>query len=99
MWLCRCRQTGSITITRSARPPSGRIEAKLLAARQTDERDKDVTFKNCAPFIKWIRRISNAEIDNTKDIDMVMQMYTVYIIIQKHLKVCSSTIKMIQIIV
>ena len=45
------------------------------AARQADERDKDVTFKNCAPFIKCISRINNTEIDNAKDIDIVMPMY------------------------
>ena len=45
------------------------------AARQADERDKDVTFKNCALFIKCISRINNTEIDNAKDIDIVMPMY------------------------
>ena len=29
------------------------------AARQADERDKGVTFKNCAPFTKCINRINN----------------------------------------
>ena len=33
------------------------------AARRADERDKGVTFKNCAPFT------------NAKDIDIVMSMY------------------------
>ena len=40
------------------------------AARQADKRDKGVTFKNCAPFIKCISRINNTEIDNAKDIDI-----------------------------
>ena len=38
------------------------------AARQAYERDKGVTFKNCAPFTKCISRINN-------DIDIVMPMY------------------------
>ena len=42
------------------------------AARQANERDKGVTFKNCTPFIKCINRINNTEIDNPKDIDIVM---------------------------
>ena len=42
------------------------------AARQADERDKGVIFKNCAPFIKCINRINSTEIDNAKDIDIVM---------------------------
>ena len=44
------------------------------AARQADERDKGVIFKNCAPFVKCISRINNTEIDNAKDIDIVMPM-------------------------
>ena len=44
-------------------------------ARQADERDKSVTFKNFAPFTKCINRINNTEIDNAKDIDIVMPMY------------------------
>ena len=45
------------------------------AASQADERDKDVTFKNCAPFTKCISRTNNTDIDNAKDIDIVMPMY------------------------
>ena len=45
------------------------------AARRQNERDKGVTFKNCAPFVKRISRINNTEIDNSKDIDIVMPMY------------------------
>ena len=33
------------------------------AARQADERDKGVTFKNCAPFTKCVNRINNTDID------------------------------------
>ena len=45
------------------------------AARQADERDKGVVFKNCAPFINCISEINNMQIDNAKDIDIVMPMY------------------------
>ena len=44
-------------------------------ARRTDERNKGVTFKNCAPFTKCISRINNKDIDNAHDIDIVMPMY------------------------
>ena len=47
------------------------------ATRQVDERDKGVIFKNFAPFIKCISRINSTEIDNAKDIDIVMSMYDV----------------------
>ena len=45
------------------------------AARQADERDKGVIFKNCAPFTKCISRINGIDIDNAQDIDIVMSMY------------------------
>ena len=45
------------------------------AAIQADERDKGVTFKNCAPFINCISEINNTQIDNAKDIDIAMPIY------------------------
>ena len=46
------------------------------AAGQADERDKGVAFKNCAPFINCISEINNMQIDNAKDTDIVMPMYS-----------------------
>ena len=46
------------------------------ATKQADERDKGVTFKNCAPFTKCISRINNTDIDTAQDIDIVMSMYS-----------------------
>ena len=46
------------------------------AAERADERDKGVTFKNCAPFTKCISRINNIDIDNAHNIDIVMPMYS-----------------------
>ena len=45
------------------------------AARRADERDKGVAFKNCVSFINCISEINNTQIDNAKDIDIVMPMY------------------------
>ena len=45
------------------------------AARQADERDKGVTFENCASFINCISEINNTQVDNAKDSDIVMPMY------------------------
>ena len=50
-------------------------EGDNVAARQADERDKGVAFKNCAPFINCISEINNTQVDNAKDIDIVMPMY------------------------
>ena len=46
-----------------------------VAARQADERDKGVAFKNCAPFTACKRNINNVEVDNCQDIDIIMPMY------------------------
>ena len=50
-------------------------EGDDAAARQADERDKGVTFKNCAPFTKCISRINNTDIDTAQDVDIVMSLY------------------------
>ena len=50
-------------------------EGDDAVARQADERDKGVIFKNCAPLIECISRINNTDIDNAEDIDIVMPMY------------------------
>ena len=57
---------GTITITG---------EGADAAARQADERDKGEVFKNCAPFTNCISEINNTQVDNAKDIDIVMPMY------------------------
>ena len=45
------------------------------AARHADERNKGVAFKNCAPFTNCISEINNTQIDNAKDIGIVIPMY------------------------
>ena len=45
------------------------------AARRADERDKVVAFKNCTPFTNCISEINNTQVDNAKDIGIVMPMY------------------------
>ena len=55
---------GTITINNTA--------AAGAAANNTN---KKVIFKNCAPFTNCISEINNTQIDNAKDIDIVMLMY------------------------
>ena len=45
------------------------------AAKRADVREKRVRFKNCRPFADCISQINNNQIDNAKDIDVVMPMY------------------------
>ena len=58
---------GKITITRAGAD---------AAAKQADERDKVVAFKNCALVNNCISEINNTQLDNAKDIDIVMPMYS-----------------------
>ena len=55
---------GTITINNTA--------AQGAAANNSN---KKVIFKNCAPFTNCISEINNTQIDNAKDIDIVMPMY------------------------
>ena len=79
---------GTITIT---------SERDNDTAKQLDERNKGVIFKNCPPFTKCISRVNSTDIDS-HDIDIVMPIYNllnIVIIIQKHLEVYGSIIRMI----
>ena len=68
-----------ITITGDAGPEpdagNPRNDAQSLEARQNDERNKGMVFKNCAAFTSCISEKSNAQIYNAKDIDIVMPIY------------------------
>ena len=72
------------------------------AARQADERDKGIAFKNCDPFTYCISEINNIQVDNAKDIDIVMPMYNLIeraIIMQKHLDLCGNITEMYQVMI
>ena len=68
-----CDYADSYTLVKGTITITG--EGDNAAAERGDERDKGVTFKNCAPFTKCISRINNTDIDNAHDIDIVMPMY------------------------
>ena len=57
---------GKIAITRAGAD---------AVARQADERDKGVAFKNCAPSTSCKSDINNIETGYCQDIDIVMSMY------------------------
>ena len=44
-------------------------------AAAPNKRNKEVVFKNCAPFTDCASEINNTRLDNAKDIDVVMNMY------------------------
>ena len=53
---------------------SGTITVAVLAAGGGKNKIQ-VVFKNCAPFTNCISEINNKQIDNAKDIDVVIPMY------------------------
>ena len=55
----------------------GTITVNNTAAADADANNtnKKVIFKNCAPFTNYISEINNTQVDNAKDLDIVMPMY------------------------
>ena len=54
--------------------------------RQNDEKNKGVTFKNCAPFTDCISETNNTQRDNAKDLDAVIPMYNLIEFSDNYLK-------------
>ena len=81
----------------------GNISVNNTAAAGADANNtnKKVIFKNCAPFTDCISKINNTQVDNAKDIDIVMPMYNlvehinilIAIIVQKHLEAYGNIVK------
>ena len=57
--------SGTITITGGENNDAG---------RRLGERNKEVIFKNCAPFTDCMSEINNTEVNNAKYVDVVMPM-------------------------
>ena len=51
------------------------VNNTVAAGVAVNNTNKKVIFKNCAPFTNCISKINNTQIDNAKDIDIVMPMY------------------------
>ena len=51
------------------------INNTAAAGAAANNINKKVIFKNCGPFTNCISEINNTQIDNAKDIDIVMPMY------------------------
>ena len=60
------------------------------ASRRADERNKGVIFKNCSPFINCKSEIDNSEIDNAKDIDIVIPTYNLIEYSDNYLNISGS---------
>ena len=51
------------------------ITVPITAAAADPSNRKNIIIKNCAPFTNCISEINNSQIDNAKDIDIVMSIY------------------------
>ena len=51
------------------------VSNTAAAGAAENNTNKKVKFKNCAPFTNCISEINNTQIDNAKNIDIVMAMY------------------------
>ena len=48
---------------------------KTETAIAQNNRNKKLIFRNCAPFIDCVSEINKTQVDNAKDIDVVISMY------------------------
>ena len=51
------------------------VQGTISVAGAGDARAAVMAFKNCAPFTSCISVINNTQIDNAKDLDVIMPMY------------------------
>ena len=51
------------------------VNSTAAADATANNTNKKVIFKNCAPFTNCISEINNTQVDNAKDIDIVMPMH------------------------
>ena len=70
----------------------GNISVNNTAGTGADANNTNtkVIFKNCAPFNDCISKINNTQIDNAKDIDIVMPMYSLTEYSDNHSKTSGS---------
>ena len=70
----------------------GTITVNKTTAAYADENNtnKRVRFKNCAPITNCISEINNTQVDNAKDIDIVMPIYNLIEYTDNYLKTSGS---------
>ena len=56
-------------------PVKGTIDILAATTNENDRAEKDVAFKNNAPFRSCISKINSTFIDNAEDLDIVMSIY------------------------
>ena len=49
-----------------------------IATREREKRNKGVILKSCIPFLDFMSKINNNQVDNTKDLDAIQKHQEVY---------------------
>ena len=70
-----CDYSGTYILVSSTITVKGGPDNATDTNKRTDERKKEVIFKNCAPFIECTSEKNNTQIDYSKKLDTVMPMY------------------------
>ena len=68
----------------------------LEGDNDANKRNKNIAFKNNAPFINCISKINGVKIDNAEDLDVVMQMYNLLEDIKNYRKNNSQLVESLQ---
>ena len=55
-----------------------KVDVTLEGGNNANKRNKNLEFKNNAPFINCISKINGIKIDNVEDLDVVMPMYNLH---------------------
>ena len=66
------------------------INPAARAGNIANSEGKKVVFKTCAPFTDCINEINNTQVDNAKDIDVVIPMYNLIEYSDNYLKTSRS---------
>ena len=86
------------TMLKSSLLVKGNITLNDTSADDADgnNTNKKVIFRNCAPFTDYISEMNTTQVDNAKSFDILMPLYNLIKIIQKHLEVYSNIVKIYQ---
>ena len=66
------------------------VKIYLTVNNTADNTNKQVIFKNCAPFANCISKIENTQMDDAEYIDTVMPMYNLIVYSDNYSKTTGS---------
>ena len=66
------------------------VDNTAAAGANANNADKKVIFKNFTPFTNCISKINNTQVDNAKDLDIVMLLYNLIEYIDNYAKTSGS---------